>query len=384
MTFLEKTLLNLTLSISFLFSCNSISAQDTTHLYFDGENDYIETVSLGLNSVYDDFTFEAIIKGNEEYQGNNPTILSNRLSHIQGIQFYLKGNGAGDRLLCVSNDAAEFYIPGNGTFGGSLLDGECHHVAIVRQGNYLYFYADGILFGVDEYFGCDYLGTSHTTWIGRDPYYGSEFQGVIAKVRIWSEARSASEIYDNMHASMTGTEPFLVNCWELNDGNDTQTVFEKKDAVSFAHLGPNYVPDGSDPNWFPGSYCDYIEDYGDGEDDPEAEDDPDDSGDEDEEDDGDGTGTDSTDTAHLNSNSPERDFTIFPNPSKSNVININFSDEFNNVSLSIMDLNGKTISQTNYAQTNFLTLDITHLSNGIYFIVLEYDGGFATQKLIVR
>lgn len=77
-------------------------------------------------------------------------------------------------------------------------------------------------------------------------------------------------------------------------------------------------------------------------------------------------------------------FTLYPNPTTSNSINVDFSiTDTSELSINLFDLNGKILlSESNI--TPKTSIDISTISQGIYFVSLLKDGHIiTTQKLIV-
>lgn len=372
------------LLIILLFSAKQAWEQES-HLYFDGSNDFVETNNTNLDYTWGDFTFEAVIKGREEEQGTDPTILSNRWSHIKGNTFYLKDVGPGPRVLCFSHGGDEYWIPNNGTYAGSLLDGACHHVAVVKADEDIFFYADGVLFGelIDPYYYCDHLEGYNSVWIGREhPLVGygltgsREFKGVIGNARIWNTARTEAEIFDHMYSSMEGSEPGLIGSWELNEG-DGQIIYEDAAYAWSGYLGLNSDIDGDgyDPDWFPGGYCTSFSDYGDGEDDGWVDDDDDDQDGDDQPDDG---------TVSVHQNSAE-DLAIYPNPVTDKNLTVNFYKEVDNVKITVYSVSGQALIQDDFSTSgNRVIVDVEALTEGIYMIQLEYDNYIVTEKIAVN
>ena len=366
-----KTIKRILFIIPLMLLSNSAWLQDSTsHLYFDGVNDYAETHNTWLDYVNDDFTFEAIIKGDEEDQGTNPTIISNRWSHIKGAAFYLKNMGSDPRALCFSNRGEEWYIPNNGSLG-TLLDGECHHVAIVRNDGNIYFYADGEQFGYIYDPTCaNNLQGFNSIWIGRDHRYDYEFKGVIGNVRVWNVARTGEEIAANMYGGLDGTESNLRGCWELNEG-EGQNVYENFSYGWSGFLGANDSEDGDgyDPDWFPGDYCADIEDYGDGEDDDWVDDE-----DEDEEDDTSGL-------SELN----DALLKIHPNPVYDHNITVDFGTTLTNVEFTMVAISGQEVYHSKTSKiTSVVVLNIGDLTKGIYLLKIQSDDQTLTKKIVVR
>jgi bacillopeptidase F len=74
---------------------------------------------------------------------------------------------------------------------------------------------------------------------------------------------------------------------------------------------------------------------------------------------------------------------IYPNPTESNItINLGNND-IDNSSIELVDLLGKIISKTNVTQ-QLNKIDMSNLSNGIYFIKFSNKNGSITEKIIKR
>jgi len=74
---------------------------------------------------------------------------------------------------------------------------------------------------------------------------------------------------------------------------------------------------------------------------------------------------------------------VFPNPAKSN-ISVLLSNSANLQKIDIYSILGdKIISQKNLNQVK-TTIDVSHLSSGIYFIRAKVDDKIMTKKLIIR
>ena len=145
-----------------------------------------------------DFTLEAWIKMDPTARKNNryPVLLSTRGANPYrngGFMWYLRGSG--NRIPALQVDAANFLMQPNGADLIDFMDGECHHLAVVRdtQNNQLRFYGDGTLLGTCRFGKADF-GNRQPLLIGEDIYDRSVFPGEVFEVRIWHSARTAAEI----------------------------------------------------------------------------------------------------------------------------------------------------------------------------------------------
>ncbi|WP_040279043.1 DUF7619 domain-containing protein [Psychroserpens damuponensis] len=77
-------------------------------------------------------------------------------------------------------------------------------------------------------------------------------------------------------------------------------------------------------------------------------------------------------------------FNMFPNPAK-NVVNIRLNaSNFGNVTVNIIDLQGKQVLEQHISEGNNLELDIADLQSGFYFIELHANNKSLVKKLIIE
>ncbi|MFT4804062.1 MAG: hypothetical protein ACI9YE_001260 [Psychroserpens sp.] len=77
-------------------------------------------------------------------------------------------------------------------------------------------------------------------------------------------------------------------------------------------------------------------------------------------------------------------FDMFPNPSKDSVtIRLN-ANNFGNVTINIIDLQGKLILEEQISEGNNLVLDIADLQSGLYFVKLNANNKSRVKKLIIE
>jgi len=203
-----------------------------------------------------DFTFEAWIEGQESQQSFHPVIFSNRKTSTSGgfmFFFHGKWGGSDHKMLAVQLDGRNYQIINNGTFNGSLLDGNCHHVAITLKGQTLSFYADGELFGTKTVSGNPNLSSTVPLWIGGDQLNSSHFKGSITQVRLWKAARSATQIKNNIYKSISGSTANLVSYWEMDEYEGQR--LNDKTGLANGRLGSASGIDSKDPQWLRAGQC---------------------------------------------------------------------------------------------------------------------------------
>ncbi|HNI06305.1 MAG TPA: LamG domain-containing protein, partial [Flavobacteriales bacterium] len=207
-------------------------------LVFDGADDQVTLSSTAVNAIgTGDFTVEAEIRAVEADQLQHPRILSNRDQVNNGFLFGFHGvwGGSNYKMINMQLDGLNYILINNGSYNGSLMDGTCHHIAVTKSADSLRFYADGMHIGSKVLQGAPSTTTTATSMlIGNDAPDPQPFNGNIAQLRVWNEARSAAEIVANMGVSIPGNTPGLVGYWEMNDAGG-QFVQERQALVPF-HL----------------------------------------------------------------------------------------------------------------------------------------------------
>jgi len=223
-------------------------------LVFDRSSFSLATASPSiLNGINtQNFTFEAWISGNESDQDGYPIIFSNRIGNtgaIFGLHDAWPATGT-FKLLMAQIGQQNYFLVDNGTYNKSLLDGDCHHVAITRAGSTLTFFIDGQIIGtraIASTVNLDLSSTANLT-IGYDFVSPNSFNGSISDIRIWSTARTPAQINNNMIAQLTGTEVNLEANWLMNEGVG-QILNDNSINVNHAILGNNATIENIDPMW---------------------------------------------------------------------------------------------------------------------------------------
>src|SRR5262249_12323028 len=129
-------------------------------------------------------------------------------------------------VLYVGTDGklrGEFYMGSASpiTSAAAVNDGAWHHVALVASANTQSLFLDGTLVGtlagtinhldmVNNYIGVGQTGG----WpAGNGSYFG--FTGSIDEVRLWSIARTQTDIQNTRNSVLTGNEFGLVGYWRF-------------------------------------------------------------------------------------------------------------------------------------------------------------------------
>ncbi|MCG3126864.1 MAG: hypothetical protein CHACPFDD_01719 [Phycisphaerae bacterium] len=119
------------------------------------------------------------------------------------------------------------------------VSGEWHHLAISFDAANAVFYLDGGAIG-------EHAATA--TLVAADAVLGRGFRGSAADVRLWSVARTASEISANYKRQLSGLESGLAGYWRLDEGQG-QAVANSADTTNPGYLGSGTNPDAADAAW---------------------------------------------------------------------------------------------------------------------------------------
>ena len=214
-------------------NCNVVFLKNAINS--DGVNDYMTAPfsGAGLNQVSVEFRFK---KGNTtnsgifEWSGSilstNPWILLRDLG--SNVSLYVNGDY---RITSAALNVNTWY-----------------HVAITYDGSTWRMYIDGNLSG--SYNGS--IGAYARTNVSFGSGYPTYWKGTIDEARIWSTARTQTQIQNNMTSELIGNESNLVAYWRFNQGNaggDNSGL-----TTATATVGPNgtlnnFALNGSISNW---------------------------------------------------------------------------------------------------------------------------------------
>ena len=174
-------------------------------------NDRISADSAPFSGLTE-FTIEGWVSLNDKGAVGFP-------SH--GIMGNINGSSAIGFGLGATAAGVEVKMGGVGPKPSSttqIIDGEWHHVALSFDGTNATIYVDGVAGTTVDASG--YVPATSFT-IGSIPSITGDIDGLIADVRIWSDARTATEIADNLNSQVSSSEPGLVLNWTLEDGTGT-------------------------------------------------------------------------------------------------------------------------------------------------------------------
>ncbi|WP_144896351.1 LamG domain-containing protein [Lutibacter sp. Hel_I_33_5] len=180
-------------------------------LDFDGTNDYIDLGASGI-ALSTTFTLEAWIYSSQ-VNGSWHGFIGNQSSG---------GANRAPGMWVYQNNRIHFGF-GNGTTwqsgntpSNSFIENQWNHVAMTYEGTNLRVYINGVL--VTTRTGTTGTPVDPLRWIGRVDNY---FDGKIDEVRVWTTARSETELRTNMCQKLTGSETGLAGYWRFDEASGT-------------------------------------------------------------------------------------------------------------------------------------------------------------------
>jgi hypothetical protein len=160
--------------------------------------------------LHADFTLEAWAQS--FYGLNDMAVLSNYVvGGSQGFRFGINPTGYPSGSLYYS-DAGGLNVLTAAELGTPLNDGSWHHLAAVRKNTNVHVYVDGTYRGT--FTGSNVLSAGSGLGIGSSPETFQKFYGSLDEVRVFSLARSSTEIQQDFLSSpynaLEGTAPYRV------------------------------------------------------------------------------------------------------------------------------------------------------------------------------
>lgn len=208
--------------IAFMLLQTSFSQGSNNALNFDGVDDYvtIDPISNTLTGL-EEFTIEFWMRSTAGPAGNGGSCMFaiNNISNNQnGLLLMIRAGGQ----LGVS-DLGDWM-----DFTGQTIinDGDCHHIAYVRNGTVAYTYVDGILQLTDAPISTTHIILpSDRVSLAQEwdlfpavPAASNFYNGDMDDLRIWYTARTAAEISSNMNTNYIGSEAGLIGLYKFDQG----------------------------------------------------------------------------------------------------------------------------------------------------------------------
>ncbi len=232
------------------------SADNDTCLEFDGTDDY---VSFGnVLGLYTNFTLETWIKPDAYSASSGTQIILERSQDGSTVakntnwQIALSNNG----LRCKYQYGTGSNVS-NTVVTSAITANNWHHVAVLRDDslNQMRYYVDGVKVGtVTTNVSNDPTGgTSGVVSIGANFEQNNEFDGEIAHARVWSVARSDSQIAHYYNRTIDSTASNLVGYWKLDEGTGSTVLDSSSNSNSGTITGAT---------WSVGGFDEFIHSFG--------------------------------------------------------------------------------------------------------------------------
>ncbi|WP_421891870.1 LamG-like jellyroll fold domain-containing protein [Marinoscillum sp.] len=170
-------------------------------LSFDGTDDYVELANpTNFDFGTGDFTIEGWVKSSNV---TSTQVIASDYSG--GDSFFVFYMGAGQLKASLSNTTADL------STSAVLEYNTWHHVAMVRSGDALTLYVDGVSSANVSGMSSKSVASASNVELGRQalgsPYY---LNGELDEFRFWNVARTQGELTSASVSTLTGEEPGLV------------------------------------------------------------------------------------------------------------------------------------------------------------------------------
>jgi len=217
-----------------------ITAGASCALQFDGTDDFAQVSNFNYPTT--NLTLEAWIKPGQ-FDEIREIIYGINFDNYNTIQFRLEEDG---RLLYGENPEDGLIWTYVVTPYPCIELNEWNHIAMVREFSLCKLYVNGVQ--LVEGIVNEGVNPTEINIGGRAHNMSRFYSGNIDEVRIWSVARSQSEIQANMTSYLEGTETGLIGYWRMNEGTG-QTTFDLSGSGYDLQLGSTLQSDISDPTW---------------------------------------------------------------------------------------------------------------------------------------
>lgn len=201
--------------ITLLFCAYVVNAQNNS-ITLDGTEEYIE-LPTGIAN-HDNFTFEAWVYWEGPTSDTWQRIMDFGNSSTEGNMFITP---------CADDNYIRFAITPNTYLGENKITSstpmplnEWHHIAVTISASGIgTLYLDGIVIGTNNNVMLpSALGNTPNNWLGKSQYVENPyFDGKLDEVRIWTTARTQTEIRANMYTELEGAESGLVAYYKINE-----------------------------------------------------------------------------------------------------------------------------------------------------------------------
>ncbi|MCF8304053.1 MAG: T9SS type A sorting domain-containing protein [Bacteroidales bacterium] len=232
----------------YLVKRNAIAPTTEYSLSFDGSDDYLNLGDISELNGTDKFTISFWMKDDDN------SVLDRIFYKIAGgtDERIALQTAAGRMDIAISDGSENSYASWN-DYSTEINSGTWFHVAAVFDGTEgsntekLKLFING-----DQINSLNFNGTIPSATFdltGFDAYISYDgdpddyFEGNVDEVRIWSTARSETQINDYMTADLTGSEAGLAGYWKLDEGSGTTADDETTNGYNGSITGASWSED---------------------------------------------------------------------------------------------------------------------------------------------
>ncbi len=180
--------------------------------------------STFLNSSLSSFSVEAWINPSESLTSGYGVIF------IKQDSFYFQLNNLRPEVVLQSGSWNTY------TTNLTLRTNEWQHVAFTKSGTTLKVFVNGALIYQNSSVAASVLSQTSYVGIGASPWNGASnlttpqasfYAGGIDEVRVWTGARTDSEIAQNMDLKLAGSSSNLLGYWDFNGSASQSTLYDR-------------------------------------------------------------------------------------------------------------------------------------------------------------
>mgnify|MGYP002629430954 CR=1 FL=1 len=194
---------------------------------FDGGNDVVEiTDNQSFAASGLDFTVECWIKSSDG-SSTNMAFVTNYGGGAQN-PFFMLGFDNSNAFFWV-RDASRTSSQAT-TSKGNVVDGTWHHLAGVRSSTGTFLYLDGVLVSTAA---AQTAAVNSGSTISLMDHFNRYTAGQLDEVRIWDDARTLTELRDNMCQKLSGSESNLHSYYTMDGATTASSGVADESTNSF-------------------------------------------------------------------------------------------------------------------------------------------------------
>jgi len=189
-------------------------------LDFDGDNDYVDVSHHNGLPIYSSdtnhkFTICMWVNGDAQYH-KKVFAESNKYYNLS-YHFTIGTSEYGKVYLDIQNSDDLYFTQESSK---TAFNNEWHHIAWVDENNNQKLYIDGVQDPENFHYSRKHIPLNKTS-LGALNMHSTQdyFLGKVDELQLWTEALSETEIREDMHKTLTGTESDLLSYFQFNEGS---------------------------------------------------------------------------------------------------------------------------------------------------------------------